>query len=130
MWLEFEGFSDLIREWWGESQILGFASFVVASKLKYLKAKLKAWNREIFGDIRVKKHKLLELINSLDLKEGSFGLSSEELEQRLEAKRAKVSFLEEVSWRQKSRVLWLHVGESNLSLKKRKAHRGTKGPDA
>jgi len=27
MWLEFEGFSDLIREWWGETQIPGFASF-------------------------------------------------------------------------------------------------------
>jgi len=99
MWLEFEGVSDLIREWWGETQIQGFAIFVVASKLKRLKAKLKVWNREIFGDIKVKKHKLLELINSLDLKEESSGLSSEELEQRSEAKAkwAKVFFLEEIS---------------------------------
>jgi len=41
MWPEHEGFSDLISEWWGELQVQGFASFVVASKLKHLKEKLK-----------------------------------------------------------------------------------------
>ena len=40
MWLEFEAFSNLIKEWWGERQVLGFASFIVASKLKYIKEKL------------------------------------------------------------------------------------------
>ena len=56
---------------------------------------------EIFDDIRVKKHKLLEAINSLDLKEESTGLSSKEFDMRSEskAKWAKVSFLEEISWR-------------------------------
>ena len=52
---------------------------MVASKLKYLKVKLQVWNKEIFEDIKVKKHKLLDLIKSLDLKEESFGLSSKEL---------------------------------------------------
>jgi len=55
MWLQFEGFFDLIKEWWEETQPHAFASYVIASKLKYIKAKLKVWNREIFGDIRVKK---------------------------------------------------------------------------
>ena len=72
MWLEFEGVSDLIREWWGRLRYQGLPAFVVASKLKYLKAKLKVWDRETFGDIRVKKHKLLKLIKSLDLKKESF----------------------------------------------------------
>ena len=79
MWLESEGLSDLISEWWGELQVPGFASFVVASKLKCLKGKLKVWNKEI-GHIEVEKCKLLESINSLDLKEESSGLRSEELE--------------------------------------------------
>jgi len=109
MWLEHEGFSDLISEWWGELQVQGFASYVVASKLKYLKEKLKVWNRVTFGDIRVKKLKLLDSINLFDRKEESSGLSSEELEQRSAAKAdwAKVCTLEEISWRQKSRALWL-----------------------
>jgi len=41
MWLEFEGFSDLIKQWWEEVLVSDFASFIVASKLKYIKEKLK-----------------------------------------------------------------------------------------
>ena len=84
----------------------------------HIKAKLKVWNREIFGDIRVKKHKLLEAINSLDLKEELIGLSSEEFDMRSESKAewAKVSFLKEISWRQKSRVLWLLAVDRNTKF--------------
>ena len=55
---------------------------MVASKLKYIKEKLNIWNREIFGDIKIQKHKVLGLINSLDMKEKSSGLSSDELLQK------------------------------------------------
>jgi len=30
----FEGFFDLIKEWWGKAQVTGFASFIVAKKKK------------------------------------------------------------------------------------------------
>ena len=88
---------------------------MVASKLKHLKEKLKVWNRETFGDIKVKKLKLLDSINLLDLKEESSGPSSEELEQRSAgmAEWAKVCTLEEISWRQKSKALWPQAGDRN-----------------
>ena len=78
--------SDLIKEWLGEVEVSGFASFILASKLKYIKEKLKIWNREIFGDIKFQKLKLLRLINYLNMKEESSGLSSDELLQRTNAK--------------------------------------------
>ena len=52
MWLEFEGFSDLIKEWWGELQVDEFASYIVTTKLKFVKEKLKKWNRDVLGDIK------------------------------------------------------------------------------
>jgi len=51
-----------------------YASFVVASKLKVVKEKLKKWNRDVFGDIKTQKYDLLGIINSLDAKEESCGL--------------------------------------------------------
>ena len=56
-----EGFSDIIKEWWEEARVNGFASDVGANKLKYIKVKLKIWNREVFGDIRATKYVSLSI---------------------------------------------------------------------
>jgi len=96
-------------------QVSGFASFIVASKLKYIKNKLKIWNREVFGDIKIQKHKFMGMINSLDMKEASSSLSTDEHLQRTDAKAdwAKITLMEEISWRQKSRALWFQSGDRN-----------------
>jgi len=86
MWLGFEGFSDLIKEWWGEAQVDGFASYIVATKLRFVKEKLKKWNRDVFGDIKTRKYNLLGIINSLDVKEETCGFPSVEIQQRRDAK--------------------------------------------
>ncbi|RVW92430.1 hypothetical protein CK203_042701 [Vitis vinifera] len=49
MWLKVEGFKDLIHSWWQGIDVRGSASFKLAAKMKEIKQKLKAWNREIFG---------------------------------------------------------------------------------
>ncbi|RVW19879.1 hypothetical protein CK203_110843 [Vitis vinifera] len=51
MWLKVEGFLDLIRNWWKEIEVRGTASYRLAAKMKELKQKLKAWNREVFGNL-------------------------------------------------------------------------------
>jgi len=116
MWLEVEGLRDLVKRWWEEARVEGYPSFVVAKKLKVIKSVIKKWNREVFGDIKIRKYNLMDSINQLDVKEETSSVSNEELVQR-KADRdelAKVILMHEISWRQKSRALWLRVGDRNI----------------
>ena len=51
MWLKAEGFSNLIKKWWEEVEVEGFASFVLARKLKFVKEELKIWKKKSSGMI-------------------------------------------------------------------------------
>ena len=51
MWLKFEGFKDLLRDWWQSLHFSSSYSFILASKLKALKGILKTWNKEVFGRV-------------------------------------------------------------------------------
>ena len=55
IWLKFEGFKDLLRDWWQSLHFSGSFSFVMTSKLKVLKGILRAWNKEVFGRVDLKK---------------------------------------------------------------------------
>uniref|UniRef100_A0A7N2R375 Uncharacterized protein n=1 Tax=Quercus lobata TaxID=97700 RepID=A0A7N2R375_QUELO len=49
MWLQAEGFVDRVQQWWVGYSFTGSPSYILAQKLKTLKADLKKWNREVFG---------------------------------------------------------------------------------
>ena len=59
MWLRVEGFKELLKGWWQGMIFSDSSSFVLAEKLKALKAILKTWNREVFGRVELRKVKLL-----------------------------------------------------------------------
>ena len=44
-------FKDLLKNWWQSLQFSGSPSYVLAAKLKVLKAILKSWNRDVFGRV-------------------------------------------------------------------------------
>ena len=62
MWLKVEGFRDLLKSWWEGDNFSGSSSFILVEKLKVLKAKLKEWNRDIFGKVEYRKDLALEQV--------------------------------------------------------------------
>ena len=72
---------------------------MLAKKLKALKEDLKIWNREVFGDIRYRRRRLMGVVLELDLKEGLGGLSSDDLHYRdvLKSEVTRLTHLEESS---------------------------------
>ena len=62
MWLKYEDFKDLLRDWWQNMHFFGSFSFVLASNLKALKGILKVWNKEVFGRVGTKKKEALRRV--------------------------------------------------------------------
>ena len=62
-----------------------------------------------FGYVGCKKTQLLEALKLLDVKEGEFGLFDAETCERavVRSEVENLLSLEEISWRQKSRMLWI-----------------------
>ena len=86
---------------------LRYPSFVLAKMLKALKEDIIQWNRSEFGNVVRQKKELLEVLKLLDVKEGELDLSEVELGERaaLRSQIQNLLSLEEISWRQKSRML-------------------------
>ena len=51
MWLKVEGFVDRVQQWWNGYSFVGLPGFILAQKLRALKADLKKGNKEEFGDL-------------------------------------------------------------------------------
>ena len=89
-----------------------------AKKLKALKEDIVQWNRLEFGHVGRKKTQLLKTLKLLDAKEGEFGLSDAETCERavVRSEVENLLSLEEISWRQKSRMLWIKEGDNNTKF--------------
>ncbi|KAG6634121.1 hypothetical protein CIPAW_12G097200 [Carya illinoinensis] len=113
MWLKTEGFLDKIRSWWSSYQILDTPSFVLAGKLKALKNDLKTWNIETFGNLNDQRCTLFQELQCFEDKETTWALTADEKERKtvVIAELEKITLLEEISCRQKSRALWLKEGD-------------------
>ncbi|KAG5616439.1 hypothetical protein H5410_016263 [Solanum commersonii] len=111
-WLNVEGFRDKVKEWWGSFNVTGSPDFILASKLSYLKKKLKEWSKENRGNWRVKKEHLLEQIGSLEDIQEHRALTDDE--QLLKAHIAME--YEEIHWRQRSIIQWIKNGDKNTKF--------------
>jgi len=75
MWLEVEGFSDLVKSFWGKLKGFGSRSSISAKKLNFLKLRLKEWNNEIFGHLDSNRADLVDKFKSFDEREQQLSLS-------------------------------------------------------
>jgi len=67
--------------------------------MKFVKEEFKKWNKEVFGDGKLRKCKLLDSINALNATEEFDGLSNDEINQKRQAREelARVLQREEIS---------------------------------
>jgi len=61
-----DGFSDLVKSFWDELDVVGPSSFIFAKKLNFLKTKLKQWSRDVFCHLELKMATLVEKVKLLD----------------------------------------------------------------
>ncbi|RVW24933.1 hypothetical protein CK203_079541 [Vitis vinifera] len=59
MWLKVEGFKDLLQSLWSGFSFSGSYSYILTERLKALKAKLKVWNKGVFGNVLSSKERAL-----------------------------------------------------------------------
>lgn len=69
-WLQTEGFIDRIEEWWKSFTCQGRPDFILAYKLKALKAKLKDWSKTIEGNLVRQKTSILNQLAEMEEVQG------------------------------------------------------------
>ena len=87
-------------------------------KLKALKKDLIQWNRQEFSNVGRRKKELLGTLESLDAKEEVLGLTETERNEKIVVKSQveHLLSLEEISWRQKFRMLCIKKGDNNTKF--------------
>uniref|UniRef100_A0A0V0HLY3 Putative ovule protein n=1 Tax=Solanum chacoense TaxID=4108 RepID=A0A0V0HLY3_SOLCH len=77
-WLGTEGFIDKVKVWWSSFDYQGRPDYVLASKLKALKHKLKEWSRSEQGNLGQQRKNVLEKLATLYNIAIARGLTAEE----------------------------------------------------
>ncbi|KAG5616948.1 hypothetical protein H5410_016772 [Solanum commersonii] len=65
-WLQTEGFKEKIKTWWESFPSTGSPDFVLVSKLRALKTKLKEWSKSTQGNLGIRKQLALAQLEDLE----------------------------------------------------------------
>eukprot|EP00253_Pinus_taeda_P031168 PITA_31168 len=118
-WIDHPTFMQNIESWWTQTSVKSDnIMYIFQQKLKIIKAKLKCWNKNTFGNIFQAKKELEEKMADLQQTMIKDGPNKERLAQESNLQKQWEDRLiqEEQLWKQKSRVQWLKHGERNTSF--------------
>ena len=106
------------RPFWGEHQVFGSPSFILAKKLNFLKRRLNEWNKEVFGHLNSKMADLVDKIKSFDEKEHQLFLSLGDRIDGLQVKKQLSLFRSQIDifWRQRAEQHWMEDGDHNTQF--------------
>jgi len=69
-WFSHPEFLPKIEQWWNEPLgIRGTKMLILQAKLKHIRARLKSWNQEVFGNIFKEKKKMEDLVRLISIPE-------------------------------------------------------------
>ena len=91
---------------------VGWEGYKFMTKLKLIKERVKTWNREVFGDLRLKKLSMLRKTKDLDALESSGNWNNQLREERFIARGnlEKFRLEEERAVRMKTKIMWAKQG--------------------
>lgn len=117
MWTLHDDCKRLISDSWN-TRVVGCPMYILCSKLKALKIKLKAWNKDIFGDIHSQvaeaEKNLADLQNHINLAGHSDDLMIQEKNAQCQLDDALNK--QEVFWKEKARLNWHVNGDRNTKF--------------
>ncbi|XP_057425669.1 uncharacterized protein LOC130719035 [Lotus japonicus] len=112
-WVLEDGFQELVRDWWDSAIVEGWSGFVLQSKLKGLRVKIREWRKKK-GSWGVEKIKILEeSLNDIMQRMENEGVSENLRRDRLVILEDlwKEYRVEERTWLAKSRLRWMKEGD-------------------
>lgn len=115
IWTSHPNFLEFVESRWSTYAVEGWAGFVLKEKLKLLRADLKTWNSEVFGDIDTSINLKKTRIGEIDRIDDVFGLVEDEV---VERKKIAAELLRDQLWKerllqQKTKARWIREGDMN-----------------
>ena len=108
VWQKDRRFKEFVNLKWASYDVQGGGIYIFKEKLKKLKADLKVWNKEVFGDVNLAREELQKRINELDVRDDDRGLEESEREER----RSLLAELNKVLFKQEAVICLLYTSPS------------------